>query len=60
MVASIVMVAVLLQLTSPIADWLVWGWFERSWRLLLVCASGFVVYVLTLLIMGMRPRHFRH
>ena len=59
-VASVAMVMVLMNLTPAIEAWLAWGWLQRSGQLALVCGAGFAAYAVALLIVGMRPRDFKH
>ena len=57
--ANAVMAMVLLGLLSVWSDWAEWDWLQRSVRLAVTCAAGFIAYVLTLLLVGVRPRDFQ-
>lgn len=56
--ANAVMAAVLLGLLSIWSDWANWDWLQRSVRLAATCGAGFMAYILTLLLVGVRPRDF--
>jgi len=56
--ANVVMVVVLLGLLSIWSDWASWDWLQRSVRLAATCGAGFMAYILTLLLVGVRPRDF--
>lgn len=44
---------------EDIGSWLGWNWFERVWHLALWVIIGIVVYIVVLLLLGLRPRHCR-
>ncbi len=52
--ASIVMTAVLMQ-SEPLSDWLMWGVGERALQLFFWISAGFVAYLISLLVVGIRP-----
>jgi putative peptidoglycan lipid II flippase len=57
--ATIAMGAVLILLDPATAQWLPWPWWRRVAVLLAICGAGFAVYVGTLWLTGVRPRHLR-
>jgi putative peptidoglycan lipid II flippase len=56
--ASAVMLVVLLVIRQSPAEWLAWGNLTRAGALAVVCIGGAASYFLTLLALGLRPRHF--
>lgn len=54
LVAAAAMVAVLVLFTGDLAHWLAWGWFERSWHLLMWVSAGAGTYFIVLWILGLR------
>lgn len=54
------LVALIFWLSAPPEQWLAWGWQARALNLALLCVSGVLVYFVTLVIVGVRLRHFRH
>lgn len=56
--ATVAMGAVVLLLDKELAQWLAWGWRDRVLWLVLLVGAGIGVYVLVLLLVGLRPRHF--
>jgi putative peptidoglycan lipid II flippase len=58
--ANLAMVLTLLGLLQVWSDWSEWDWLQRAVRLAVLCGAGFLVYLLALLAVGVRPRHFRH
>lgn len=56
--ASAVMLAVLLTIRLSPANWLAWNDLTRAVAIAIVCIGGLLSYVLTLLAVGVRPRHF--
>jgi putative peptidoglycan lipid II flippase len=57
-VATGVMALLLYAATQYWPDWAEWGWYQRSLRLLTICAVGALVYFLGLMLCGLRIRHF--
>lgn len=55
--ASIAMAAILYWFSPPLTDWLEWGTLHRAWNLLMWITTGFAVYVVTLLITGVKIRN---
>lgn len=55
--ASVAMGAVVYLLNRDLAQWLAWGWQQRTLWLSLLVVAGIGVYVLALLVCGLRPRH---
>lgn len=41
-------------------DWQLWSAWSRLWRLACICLAGLLVYGLTLVAAGLRPRDLRH
>jgi putative peptidoglycan lipid II flippase len=60
LLANGVMMGVLVGSLSMVSDWSGLVMWERTANLLIICALGLTAYVFTLLIVGVRPRHFRH
>ena len=54
------MAAVLLLLEGSVQQWLDWSLWNRVGQMALVVSSGLVVYGATLLLGGVRLRHFKH
>ena len=52
------MLAGLLLLLMVWQQWFDWSAWQRIWRLLLLCASGGLLYLLGLFVTGVRPRQF--
>jgi putative peptidoglycan lipid II flippase len=57
--ANAALLGTILWLMGAAADWLLWSATERMLQMALVVAAGVVVYVLVLLMAGLRPRHVR-
>jgi putative peptidoglycan lipid II flippase len=57
--ANAVMAATLLAQHGPLDTWLAAGLAERVTRLLVLMAAAAGAYAATLLLLGLRPRHFR-
>ena len=57
--AMAAMVAVLVAIQPEPSFWAAAGWISRCYELLLLCMAGFVIYLITLLILGVRPHHFK-
>ncbi|MDQ3038928.1 MAG: murein biosynthesis integral membrane protein MurJ, partial [Pseudomonadota bacterium] len=59
--ACVVMAATVLALRWWVGDWTaIPSLLHRAFWLLLVVTAGGVAYVLSLLALGLRPRHLRH
>lgn len=54
--SSTLMALVIVFLNKDLAQWLAWGWQQRSGYLTLLVAAGMGAYFGSLLLMGMRPR----
>ena len=59
LLSSLIMFAVLWYLVPELPVWTQWQAWLRISSLLGYIASGAGIYVLLLLLMGLRPRHFR-
>jgi putative peptidoglycan lipid II flippase len=57
--ANLAMAAALWLLSGPLDGWLSAGWESRAARLAACVAAGLAVYVVALLVLGLRPRHLR-
>lgn len=60
MAGCVAMVAVVLWLNVPQAEWFAWDWHRRAWQLTLLVTTGLAAYVAGLALLGLRPRHLRH
>ena len=58
--ANIAMAAVLWYLAADMSFWLEWSLLERAGQTGMLVAAGVLTYGITLLVSGIRPRHFRH
>jgi len=58
-VASTLMVVAIVTLNKDLAQWLAWGWQQRSGYLALLVVAGMGAYFGGLLLMGMRPQDLR-
>lgn len=58
-IASSLMALVLSLLVAETQQWLLWTWPERVLQLGIVVTVGITVYLLLLLVMGVRPSHLR-
>ena len=58
--ACVAMALVLLWLVPPTQDWLVWGWQQKAGEMTLLVAAGMGVYLLVLLVGGLRLRDLRN
>ncbi|NNF51258.1 MAG: murein biosynthesis integral membrane protein MurJ [Gammaproteobacteria bacterium] len=58
-IANLVMLAFLVPLAGELASWTEQTWDNRVLRLTGCLVGGFVVYVLALLVTGLRPAHLR-
>ncbi|WP_421682477.1 murein biosynthesis integral membrane protein MurJ [Stutzerimonas urumqiensis] len=54
------MVAAILWLNAPVAEWFGWGWERRALHITLLVVVGILAFVAGLLLLGLRPRHLRH
>jgi len=52
--------AVLLWLAGDLQQWLEWGVMDRAWNMGMLVVSGGGIYVLVLVLMGMRPSHLKN
>lgn len=57
--ANLVMIAVLAVGLYFWPQWDDWSWWQRGWRMAVMVVAGAGAYGLTLLLAGLRPRHFR-
>lgn len=58
-VANLVMVLVLLGVLFLWSGWYDWHWWQRGWRLVVVCAAGLAAYAVSLRLVGIRFSEFR-
>ncbi len=58
--ANAAMAAVLIWLAADMNYWLEWSLWQRVSQAALLVVSGGAIYVITLLILGIRPKDFRH
>ena len=58
--ASLAMGGLLALMAADVGSWLVMGWFERGWRLLMWVGIGMAVYLGVLMLGGIRPRQLLH
>ena len=58
-VAVVTMVMVLLQISAPFDTWLAMSFAQRSTTLTGLIAAGGLTFVVTCVILGLRPRHFK-
>ncbi|HTF84130.1 MAG TPA: murein biosynthesis integral membrane protein MurJ [Cellvibrio sp.] len=58
--ANLMMVLTLLGLLQLWSDWATWDWLQRALRLGALCGAGFMVYVITLAVVGVRLKDFRN
>lgn len=59
LLATAVMIAAVLWLSPDVSQWRATSLIERPWLLAQVIGVGAAVYIGTLVLAGMRPRHFR-
>ncbi|MFT5575543.1 MAG: putative peptidoglycan lipid II flippase [Bermanella sp.] len=57
--ATVLMAVTLVYLNNLIGEWSLLSAVERALRMGLVCGAGLAVYLLSLIAMGIRLRHFR-
>ncbi|MGF1685586.1 murein biosynthesis integral membrane protein MurJ [Photobacterium japonica] len=58
-VAGVVMVATLLQALPAMNEWLAWSFLHRAAWLAGLIGIGAMVYLIAVLVLGIRPRHLR-
>lgn len=58
--ANLAMGVVLVMLAGDVAQWLDWGLAERALQMLMLVMVGVVVYVGTLVLLGLRLRHLKN
>ena len=54
LLAVMAMGALLVWLTPELSTWSDWGWLPRALAMLGICSAGAIIYILTLLLTGMR------
>ncbi len=59
MAAMAAMVVVLIAIQPEPSFWAAASWLSRCYQLLLLCITGFFVYLITLLFFGVRPHQFK-
>lgn len=59
MAAMAAMVVVLIAIQPEPSFWAAASWLSRCYQLLLLCITGFFVYLITLLFLGVRPHQFK-
>ncbi|NRB39871.1 MAG: murein biosynthesis integral membrane protein MurJ [Pseudomonadales bacterium] len=57
--AMFVLAGVLFYLQLPLTQWIEWGWQQRVWHIGERVLAGAGVYLLVLLVLGLRPKHLR-
>jgi putative peptidoglycan lipid II flippase len=60
LVANVAMGGVLVMLAGDVEQWLAWGLAERASQMLLLVGVGVAVYVVTLVLFGLRLRHLKN
>ena len=58
--ANAAMAGVLLWMEGDVQQWLDWSLWQRASQMGLTIVAGLLVYVVTLLVAGIRPRQFKH
>ncbi len=58
-VANVVMAILLWQLAGPLNRWLIWTIGQRSWHLAGIIVLAVIVYVVVLMLSGLRFRHLK-
>ena len=58
-VASAAMVLALVLVTPDPKQWMLWSWWWRAGILAALCSGGLLVFMLGLVLTGVRPRHLR-
>lgn len=59
LVASSVMLLLIALLYNSLPSFGPLDWWQRSWRVAALCATGVGAYIVVLLVLGVRPRHLR-
>ena len=59
LVACAAMLALILWLNEPSAEWFAWDWQQRVWKVTLLVCGGIAVFAGTLFVAGIRMRHLR-
>jgi putative peptidoglycan lipid II flippase len=57
--AASVMGILLLWLAADLSAWIELSWWQRSLHTAVICCAGLGAYIVTLLLLGIRPRQFR-
>ena len=60
LMANAAMAALLIWLAGDLQQWLEWGVLDRAWHMAILVFGGAGVYLLTLIVMGMRPAHLKN
>ncbi|MDE1460543.1 murein biosynthesis integral membrane protein MurJ [Spartinivicinus poritis] len=60
LLANGVMGGLIFYLVAPVEQWLDWSWFDRAVSVAVLVGAGVLVYALVLLLVGIRPRQFKH
>ena len=60
LLANLAMAGTLIWLVADLEQWLAWSLVDRVLQTALLVLAGVVVYGLSLLVSGVRPRHFKH
>lgn len=60
LVANGAMGLAIFYLAAPVNNWLEWGWLDRSLSVAMLVGVGVMIYGLVLLLVGIRPKHFKH
>ncbi len=55
----VLMCLCLFYLQTPIESWISWGWQQRVWELLQLVIAGLLVYLTTLILLGLRLKHLK-
>lgn len=58
--ACIIMSMLLLWMNAPSSEWFAWSWKQRVIQMSILVLAGIVVFFVTLGLLGMRPKHFKH
>ena len=59
LLAMAVLAAVLLAMHLPLSQWVEWGWQQRVWHIAERVIAGAGSYALVLVLLGLRPKHFK-
>lgn len=57
--ANLAMAALLLWMTADTVQWLGWGLAERATQMAILVVAGAGIYLLVLVLFGLRPRHLK-